>query len=154
MKRIKSQFSYIKLKELYCAFCIHIQLIKSNICCSTQWFYIFVCVYLPYLPIPLFCILSLLALAFIIAMLLASLNSCCNPWIYMFFAGHLFRDLMERCVMTSHCGCKKQWRSRKHSGTGAMRRNSSQKSVTQTSTTWYCTWNMEPSWRQLQNNIS
>ncbi|XP_051986456.1 isotocin receptor-like [Xyrauchen texanus] len=74
------------------------------------------------------------AMAFIIAMLLASLNSCCNPWIYMFFAGHLFRDLMQRCLMTSHCGCKRYWRSRKHSGTGAMRSTSSQKSVTQTST--------------------
>ncbi|KAI7807375.1 oxytocin receptor b [Triplophysa rosa] len=75
------------------------------------------------------------ALAFIIAMLLASLNSCCNPWIYMFFAGHLFRDLMERCVTASNCGCKRQWRSRNHLGTGAIRSNSSQKSVTQTSTT-------------------
>ncbi|XP_061641768.1 isotocin receptor-like [Phyllopteryx taeniolatus] len=31
--------------------------------------------------------------AFIIAMLLASLNSCCNPWIYMFFAGHMFQGV-------------------------------------------------------------
>ncbi|XDV35418.1 hypothetical protein PO909_005370 [Leuciscus waleckii] len=75
------------------------------------------------------------AMAFIIAMLLASLNSCCNPWIYMFFAGHLFRDLMQRCLMASHCGCKRQWRSESHSGTGAMRNTGSQKSVTQCSTT-------------------
>ncbi|KAK1796444.1 hypothetical protein P4O66_009501 [Electrophorus voltai] len=47
-------------------------------------------------------------MAFIIAMLLASLNSCCNPWIYMFFAGHLFRDLLHRCLTMSHCGCGEQ----------------------------------------------
>ncbi|XP_029008090.1 isotocin receptor-like [Betta splendens] len=35
--------------------------------------------------------------AFIISMLLASLNSCCNPWIYMLFAGPLFRDGMRCC---------------------------------------------------------
>ncbi|KAM5281093.1 oxytocin receptor [Ctenodactylus gundi] len=33
---------------------------------------------------------------FIIAMLLASLNSCCNPWIYMLFTGHLFHELVQR----------------------------------------------------------
>ncbi|XP_062971221.1 oxytocin receptor [Cynocephalus volans] len=36
------------------------------------------------------------ASAFIIAMLLASLNSCCNPWIYMIFTGHLFHELVQR----------------------------------------------------------
>uniref|UniRef100_A0ABK0LRT9 Oxytocin receptor n=1 Tax=Rattus norvegicus TaxID=10116 RepID=A0ABK0LRT9_RAT len=36
------------------------------------------------------------ASAFIIAMLLASLNSCCNPWIYMLFTGHLFHELVQR----------------------------------------------------------
>lgn len=30
--------------------------------------------------------------AFTITMLLASLSSCCNPWIYMFFSGHLLQD--------------------------------------------------------------
>ncbi|KAM9369377.1 vasopressin V1b receptor [Phaethornis superciliosus] len=29
---------------------------------------------------------------FTITMLLASLSSCCNPWIYMFFSGHLLQD--------------------------------------------------------------
>ncbi|NXC42700.1 MTR protein, partial [Penelope pileata] len=38
---------------------------------------------------------------FIIAMLLASLNSCCNPWIYMLYTGHLFRDLMRRFLCCS-----------------------------------------------------
>ncbi|XP_034610669.1 vasopressin V1a receptor [Trachemys scripta elegans] len=27
--------------------------------------------------------------------LLASLNSCCNPWIYMFFSGHLLQDCLQ-----------------------------------------------------------
>nr|XP_020479729.1 arg8-vasotocin receptor-like isoform X1 [Monopterus albus] len=27
--------------------------------------------------------------------LLASLNSCCNPWIYMIFSGHLFQDFVH-----------------------------------------------------------
>ncbi|XP_072438778.1 oxytocin receptor [Chiloscyllium punctatum] len=35
---------------------------------------------------------------FVIAMLLASLNSCCNPWIYMFFTGRLFHDLVQRLL--------------------------------------------------------
>ncbi|NWH64429.1 MTR protein, partial [Geococcyx californianus] len=38
---------------------------------------------------------------FIIAMLLASLNSCCNPWIYMLYTGHLFRDLVRRFLCCS-----------------------------------------------------
>ncbi|NXV70757.1 V1BR protein, partial [Atlantisia rogersi] len=35
--------------------------------------------------------------AFTITMLLASLSSCCNPWIYMFFSGHLLQDA-ARCL--------------------------------------------------------
>ncbi|NWU11708.1 V1BR protein, partial [Cephalopterus ornatus] len=35
--------------------------------------------------------------AFSITMLLASLSSCCNPWIYMFFSGHLLQDA-ARCL--------------------------------------------------------
>ncbi|NXN06829.1 MTR protein, partial [Indicator maculatus] len=38
---------------------------------------------------------------FIIAMLLASLNSCCNPWIYMLYTGHLFHDLVRRLLCCS-----------------------------------------------------
>ncbi|XP_067420218.1 vasopressin V1a receptor [Emydura macquarii macquarii] len=34
--------------------------------------------------------------------LLASLNSCCNPWIYMFFSGHLLQD----CIQSFPC-CQK-----------------------------------------------
>ncbi|XP_010085790.1 PREDICTED: vasopressin V1b receptor [Pterocles gutturalis] len=39
--------------------------------------------------------------AFTITMLLASLSSCCNPWIYMFFSGHLLQDA-ARCL--AYCG--------------------------------------------------
>ncbi|XP_077190889.1 vasopressin V1b receptor [Paroedura picta] len=31
--------------------------------------------------------------SFTITMLLGSLSSCCNPWIYMFFSGHLLHDI-------------------------------------------------------------
>ncbi|NP_001182768.1 oxytocin receptor isoform X1 [Oryctolagus cuniculus] len=41
------------------------------------------------------------ASAFIIAMLLASLNSCCNPWIYLLFTGHLFQELVQRFLCCS-----------------------------------------------------
>ncbi|TRY98838.1 hypothetical protein DNTS_027854 [Danionella cerebrum] len=34
--------------------------------------------------------------------LLASLNSCCNPWIYMLFSGHLLRD----CALLLPCQLK------------------------------------------------
>ncbi|XP_048405168.1 arginine vasopressin receptor 1Aa [Stegostoma tigrinum] len=33
--------------------------------------------------------------AFTLTMLLGSLNSCCNPWIYMFFSGHLLSDIIH-----------------------------------------------------------
>ncbi|KAI1892701.1 hypothetical protein AGOR_G00136260 [Albula goreensis] len=82
------------------------------------------------------------AMAFIIAMLLASLNSCCNPWIYMFFAGHLFHDLMQHFVCcstnylkSSQCKCERESSRKSNSSTYAIKSTSSQKSFTQTSTT-------------------
>lgn len=33
--------------------------------------------------------------------LLASLNSCCNPWIYMIFSGHLLQDFLH-CFSCCH----------------------------------------------------
>ncbi|XP_066554193.1 oxytocin receptor [Amia ocellicauda] len=82
------------------------------------------------------------ALAFIISMLLASLNSCCNPWIYMFFAGHLFHDMMHRflCCSThylksSQCNCERNSSRKSNSSTYIIKSTSSQKSITQTSTT-------------------
>lgn len=80
---------------------------------------------------------------FIISMLLASLNSCCNPWIYMFFAGHLFHDLKQNllCCSTlylksSQCRCDPEQDSRKsNSSTYVIKSTSSQRSITQTSVT-------------------
>lgn len=42
--------------------------------------------------------------------LLASLNSCCNPWIYMFFSGHLLQDFTRcfPCCHKSHHNFKKE----------------------------------------------
>ncbi|XP_034022260.1 isotocin receptor-like [Thalassophryne amazonica] len=78
--------------------------------------------------------------AFIIAMLLASLNSCCNPWIYLYFTGYLFGDLMRcffcccRSYMTaSSCSCDHQCRHK--SSTYVIKNGSSQRSRTQISST-------------------
>ncbi|XP_033888406.1 arg8-vasotocin receptor-like [Acipenser ruthenus] len=52
--------------------------------------------------------------------LLASLNSCCNPWIYMFFSGHLLQDF-------AHCFpcCQKISRKfKKEDSDSSVRRNS------------------------------
>uniref|UniRef100_A0A3P9MQA4 G-protein coupled receptors family 1 profile domain-containing protein n=1 Tax=Oryzias latipes TaxID=8090 RepID=A0A3P9MQA4_ORYLA len=67
-------------------------------------------------------------MAFIIAMLLASLNSCCNPWIYMFFAGHLFHDLIQcffsccrQYLTDSSCGCDEQRRDKSSSSSDVIK---------------------------------
>nr|Q90334.1 RecName: Full=Isotocin receptor; Short=ITR [Catostomus commersonii]CAA61050.1 isotocin receptor [Catostomus commersonii] len=83
------------------------------------------------------------AMPFIISMLLASLNSCCNPWIYMFFAGHLFHDLKQSllCCSTlylksSQCRCDQEHDSRKSNcSTYVIKSTSSQRSITQSSIT-------------------
>ncbi|XP_028302556.1 oxytocin receptor b [Gouania willdenowi] len=76
-------------------------------------------------------------MAFIISMLLASLNSCCNPWIYMFFAGHLFHDL-RRCFFCCcfRQKCRHSSRSRDHqsshkssSSTNVIKHTGSQRSL-------------------------
>uniref|UniRef100_A0A8D0BH72 Arginine vasopressin receptor 1B n=1 Tax=Salvator merianae TaxID=96440 RepID=A0A8D0BH72_SALMN len=48
---------------------------------------------------------------FTITMLLASLSSCCNPWIYMFFSGHLFHDFLHffSCCGSLHSSLKRQF---------------------------------------------
>ncbi|GAA6215797.1 oxytocin receptor [Lates japonicus] len=84
------------------------------------------------------------AMPFIISMLLASLNSCCNPWIYMCFAGHLFHDLRQNFLCcsahylkTSQCRCERDFDSshKSNSSTFVIKSTSSQRSITQTSTT-------------------
>ncbi|XP_075893169.1 oxytocin receptor [Nelusetta ayraudi] len=83
------------------------------------------------------------AMPFIISMLLASLNSCCNPWIYMCFAGHLFQDLREnflccsaRYLNSSPCHCEPDFDSshKSVSSNFAIKSTGSQRSITQTST--------------------
>lgn len=53
--------------------------------------------------------------------LLASLNSCCNPWIYMFFSGHLLQD----CIQSFPC-CQKirQTLSKEDSNSNSRRQTS------------------------------
>ncbi|XP_048874303.1 isotocin receptor-like [Brienomyrus brachyistius] len=81
-------------------------------------------------------------IAFIISMLLASLNSCCNPWIYMCFAGHLFHDLVQRFVCcsthylkSSQCHCERESSHRSNTSTFMIKSTTSQRSITQTSVT-------------------
>ncbi|XP_072529053.1 arginine vasopressin receptor 1Ab [Salminus brasiliensis] len=45
--------------------------------------------------------------------LLASLNSCCNPWIYMLFSGHLLHDFLR---------CLPCWRADRSGSDGSVRR--------------------------------
>ncbi|XP_015248108.1 isotocin receptor-like [Cyprinodon tularosa] len=79
-------------------------------------------------------------MAFIISMLLASLNSCCNPWIYMLFAGHLFHDLIKsfccccrNYVADSSCQCNQECRHKRGSSTFDIKNGSSMRSLTHTS---------------------
>nr|KAG5707676.1 hypothetical protein BaRGS_003251 [Batillaria attramentaria] len=41
--------------------------------------------------------------AVVIMILLGSLNSCCNPWIYLAFSGNLIRQLLPRAWLCSSC---------------------------------------------------
>ncbi|KAF6714497.1 Isotocin receptor [Oryzias melastigma] len=84
------------------------------------------------------------ATPFIISMLLGSLNSCCNPWIYMCFAGHLFHDLRQnllccssRYLKSPQCRCERDFNSshKSNSSNFAIKSTSSSRSITQTSTT-------------------
>ncbi|XP_077386533.1 oxytocin receptor b [Festucalex cinctus] len=74
--------------------------------------------------------------AFIIAILLASLNSCCNPWIYMFFAGHMFQGVTSgvfccrRYAAASSCGGRHG-----NSSAYAVKKDSSHRSLSHTSST-------------------
>ena len=71
-------------------------------------------------------------------MLLASLNSCCNPWIYMLFTGHLFHELAERflCCSSSYLRGSRPGETSKKSNSSSFflsRHSSSQRSCTQLS---------------------
>ncbi|KAJ8245510.1 hypothetical protein GJAV_G00271500 [Gymnothorax javanicus] len=69
--------------------------------------------------------------------LLASLNSCCNPWIYMIFSGHLLNDF-ARCFP---CCTKVQETFRKEDSDSSIRRTTlitktANRSPTASSGTW------------------
>uniref|UniRef100_A0A8C0BC05 Vasopressin V1 receptor C-terminal domain-containing protein n=1 Tax=Buteo japonicus TaxID=224669 RepID=A0A8C0BC05_9AVES len=67
--------------------------------------------------------------------LLASLNSCCNPWIYMFFSGHLLQD----CIQSFPCCQKiKQTLSKEDSNSNSRRQTSftNNRSPTHSLNTW------------------
>lgn len=67
--------------------------------------------------------------------LLASLNSCCNPWIYMFFSGHLLQD----CIQSFPCCQKiKQKLSKEDSNSNSRRQTSftNNRSPTHSLNTW------------------
>ncbi|XP_041130629.1 isotocin receptor-like [Polyodon spathula] len=74
------------------------------------------------------------ASAFIIAMLLASLNSCCNPWIYMLFAGHLFHDMVQRFLCCSSNYLKSSQRNGELNTSRKSISSMYMRSITQTST--------------------
>lgn len=80
-------------------------------------------------------------LPFVITSLLASLNSCCNPWIYMLFTGHLFHDLLRRFLccsshyLKSRQECNLSVSKKSNSSTFVLSlKSSSQRSFTQPST--------------------
>ncbi|KAJ0023889.1 hypothetical protein NQD34_003788 [Periophthalmus magnuspinnatus] len=81
-------------------------------------------------------------MAFIISMLLASLNSCCNPWIYMFFAGHLFHQGAQclfcccgQYLSVSTCSCDRKCEQKCRSSTHTIKNACSQRSLSHTSST-------------------
>ncbi|XP_062991068.1 vasopressin V1a receptor [Elgaria multicarinata webbii] len=67
--------------------------------------------------------------------LLACLNSCCNPWIYMFFSGHLLQDFMQSFL----CCRKMEQRLNKEDSESISRRQTSyttNRSPTNSLDTW------------------
>ncbi|KAJ7329773.1 hypothetical protein JRQ81_015947 [Phrynocephalus forsythii] len=67
--------------------------------------------------------------------LLACLNSCCNPWIYMFFSGHLLQDFIRSFL----CCKKRKQRLNKEDSESISRRQTSftnNRSPTNSLDTW------------------
>uniref|UniRef100_A0A4W5K421 Arginine vasopressin receptor 1A n=1 Tax=Hucho hucho TaxID=62062 RepID=A0A4W5K421_9TELE len=69
--------------------------------------------------------------------LLASLNSCCNPWIYMIFSGHLLDDF----TLCFPCCNKLRYKFKKEDSDSSLRRNTvltkmTNRSPTCSSGTW------------------
>lgn len=75
--------------------------------------------------------------------LLASLNSCCNPWIYMIFSGHLLQDFL-------HCfSCCHRFRAdlKKEDSDSSLRRTTLLTKMTNRSPTV-----SSANWRELDNS--
>ncbi|XP_076776483.1 vasopressin V1a receptor [Arvicanthis niloticus] len=74
-----------------------------------------------------------------ITALLASLNSCCNPWIYMFFSGHLLQD----CVQSFPC-CQGMAQKFTKDDSNSMSRRQTSYSNNRSPTTSSGTWKDSP----------
>ncbi|KAF6719297.1 [Arg8]-vasotocin receptor [Oryzias melastigma] len=74
--------------------------------------------------------------------LLASLNSCCNPWIYMIFSGHLLQDFV-------HCFscCRRVSADKKEDSDSSIRRTTLLTKMTNRSPT-----GSTGNWRELENS--
>ncbi|XP_029991516.1 arginine vasopressin receptor 1Aa [Sphaeramia orbicularis] len=75
--------------------------------------------------------------------LLASLNSCCNPWIYMIFSGHLLQDFVH-CFSCCH---KMNSNFRKEDSDSSLRRTTLLTKMTNRSPTA-----SSVNWRELDNS--
>lgn len=75
--------------------------------------------------------------------LLASLNSCCNPWIYMIFSGHLLQDFVH-CFSCCH---KMNSDFRKEDSDSSLRRTTLLTKMTNRSPTA-----SSVNWRELDNS--
>uniref|UniRef100_A0A4X2MDM4 Vasopressin V1a receptor n=2 Tax=Vombatus ursinus TaxID=29139 RepID=A0A4X2MDM4_VOMUR len=77
--------------------------------------------------------------AITITALLGSLNSCCNPWIYMFFSGHLLQD----CVQSFPC-CRKMKQPLSKEDSDSMSRKHTSFTNTRSPTNSTDTWKDSP----------
>ncbi|KAM4748837.1 vasopressin V1a receptor [Rhinophrynus dorsalis] len=73
--------------------------------------------------------------------LLGSLNSCCNPWIYMFFSGHLLQDFIHSFPC---CKNLKQTMSKEDSDSSTRRQTSFTRLQTRSPTNSTDTWKESP----------
>ncbi|XP_008146961.2 vasopressin V1a receptor [Eptesicus fuscus] len=77
--------------------------------------------------------------AITITALLASLNSCCNPWIYMFFSGHLLQD----CVQSFLC-CDNMKQAFNKEDSDSMSRRQTSYTINRSPTNSMGTWKDSP----------
>ncbi|XP_072002584.1 vasopressin V1a receptor [Engystomops pustulosus] len=80
-------------------------------------------------------------MAVTVAALLASLNSCCNPWIYMFFSGHLLQDFI---ISIPCCRKFKQNVSKEDSDSSTRRQTSFTRIQSRSPTNSMDTWKESP----------